>query len=43
MSRAWVPEAKEFKTQSSADKVMATVFWDAKGVIILDIYPREVQ
>ena len=34
---------KKFKTQPSAGKVMATVFWDAKGVIMLDFYPREVQ
>ena len=45
-SRQWVgpgsPRPK-FKTQPSASKVMATVFWDAKGVIRLDFYPREVQ
>ena len=34
MGRAWVPRPKKFKTQPSAGKVMATVFWDAKGVII---------
>ena len=27
---------KKFKTQASAGKVMATVFWDTKGVIMLD-------
>ena len=32
MGRAWVPEAVE----PSASKVIATVFWDAKGVIMLD-------
>ena len=26
------PRPKTFKTQPSAGKVMATVFWDAKGV-----------
>ena len=31
---------KKFKTQPSAGKVMATVFWDAKGVIMLDILPK---
>ena len=36
MGRAWVPRPKKFKTQSSAGKVMATVFWGAKGVIMLD-------
>ena len=34
MGRAWVPETKE------VGKVMATVFWDAKGVIMLDILPK---
>ena len=38
--RQWVgpgsPRPKKFKTQPSAGKVMATVFWDAKGVIMLD-------
>ena len=35
---------KKFKTQPSAGKVIATVFWDAKGVIMLDFLPiREVQ
>ena len=40
MGRAWVPEAKEVKTKPSAGKVMATVFWDAKGVIMLDFLPK---
>ncbi|GFO28906.1 histone-lysine N-methyltransferase SETMAR [Plakobranchus ocellatus] len=31
------PVTKKFKVQRSAAKVMATVFWDAKGVILLDI------
>ena len=43
-SRQWVgrgfPRPKKFKTQSSAGKVMATVFWDAKGVIIMDFLPK---
>ena len=44
MGKVWVPEAKEVKTQPSACKVMATVFLDAKGVIIFGLfYPREVQ
>ncbi|GFO07309.1 histone-lysine N-methyltransferase SETMAR [Plakobranchus ocellatus] len=34
------PVTKKFKVQSSAAKVMATVFWDAKGVILLDILPQ---
>ena len=43
-SRQWVgpgsPRSKKFKTQPSAGKVMATVFWDAKGIIMLDFLPR---
>ena len=39
-NRQWVgsgyPKPKKFKTQPSAGKVMATVFSDAKGVIMLD-------
>ena len=45
-SRLWVgpgsPRPKKSKTQPLAGNVMATVFWDAKGVM-LDFYPREVQ
>ena len=33
------PRPKKFKV-ASAGKVMATVFWDAKGVIILDFLPK---
>ena len=40
-SRQWVGPGslrpKMFKTRPSAGKVMATVFWEAKGVIMLDI------
>ena len=31
---------KKFKTQPSAGKVLATVFWDAKGIIMLDFLPK---
>ena len=34
------PRPKKFKTQPSASKVMATVFWDTKGVIMLDFLPK---
>ena len=34
------PRPKMFKTQPSAGKVMATVFWDAKCVIMLDFLPK---
>ena len=43
-SRQWVgpgsPRPKKYKTQPSAGKMMATVFWDAKGVIMLDVLPK---
>ena len=42
--RQWVgpgsPRPKKFKTQPSAGKLMATVFCDAKGVIMLDFFPK---
>ena len=42
-SRQWVgpgsPRPKKFKTQPSVGKMMATVFWDTKGVIMLDLLP----
>ncbi|GFR70832.1 histone-lysine N-methyltransferase SETMAR [Elysia marginata] len=34
------PVTKKFKVQRSAAKVMGIVFWDAKGVILLDILPQ---
>ena len=43
-SRQWVgpgsPRPKKFKTQPSAGKMMATVFWDINGVIMLDFLPK---
>ena len=45
LSRQWVgpgsPRPKKFKTQPSAGKVMATVFWDTKGVIMLGLFTQE--
>ena len=35
------PKPKKFKTQPSAGKVMATVFWDAQGVIMLDFLAKK--
>ena len=35
------PSPKKFKTQPSAGKVMATVFWDAQGVIMLDFLAKK--
>ena len=34
------PRPKKFKTQPCAGKVMATVFWDAQGVIMLDFLTK---
>ena len=34
------PRPKKFKTQPSASKVTATVFWDAQGVIMLDFLAK---
>ena len=43
-SRQWVgPGSPRPKTQPSAGKVMATVFWDTKGVIILDFLPKKLM
>ena len=46
-SGQWVgpgsPRPKKFKTQPSAGKMMATVFWDAQGVIMLDFLAKKVQ
>ena len=47
-SRQWVgpgsPRSKKFKTQPSAGKMMATVFWNAKRALLCwTFYPREVQ
>ena len=30
---------KKFRTQPSASKVMSTVFWDSKGIILIDYKP----
>ena len=35
------PRPKKFKTQPSASKVMATVFWDAQGIIVLDFLAKK--
>ena len=33
------PPPKKFRTHPSAGKVMATVFWDSKGIILIDYKP----
>ena len=42
--RQWVGPGslslKKFKTQPSAGKVRTTVFWNAKGVLMLDFFPK---
>ena len=44
LSHHWVGPGslrpKKLKTRPSAGKVMATIFWDAKGVIMLDFLPK---
>ena len=44
LSRQWVgpgsPRPMKLKTQPSAGKVMATVFWDAISIIMLDFLPK---
>ena len=35
------PRPKKFKMQTSAGKVMATVFWDAQGFIMLDFLAKK--
>ena len=35
------PRPKKFKTQLSVGKVMATLFWDAQGVIMLDFLAKK--
>ena len=37
------PPPKKFKTQPSADKVMATVFWDSKGVQMVNYKPAGIS
>ena len=34
------PRPRKFTTQPSAGKVMVTVYWDAEGVIMLDVLPK---
>jgi hypothetical protein len=34
------PSAKKFRTSMSLRKIMATAFWDRKGLLLLDFLPR---
>ena len=38
--RPWSPRSRKFKTQPFAGKLMAILFWDAKGVIMSDFLPK---
>lgn len=35
------PPPLKFRTQPSAGKVMATIFWDAKGILLIDYLPTK--
>ena len=35
------PTPKKFRVKKSAGKVMATVFWDEKGLLLLDFMPQK--
>ena len=35
------PPPRKFRTQQSAGKIMATVFWDCKGVLLVDYLPHK--
>ena len=37
------PPPKKFRTQPSASKVMAMVFWDSKGIILIDYKPADTS
>ena len=39
METPWLTPPKKFRTQPSVSKVMATVFWDSKGIILIDYKP----
>ncbi|GJQ68620.1 hypothetical protein Trydic_g17168 [Trypoxylus dichotomus] len=33
------PTPKKFKVQQSAKKIMATVFWDMRGILLIELLP----
>ena len=35
------PPPKKFRTQTSAGKVIATIFWDSEGLLLTDCLPPE--
>ena len=40
MEALWLTPPKKFKIASSAGKVMASVFWDSQGVIMIDYFQQ---
>jgi hypothetical protein len=36
METQWFPRPKKFKTQKSSRKVLASVFWDKEGILLVD-------
>ena len=36
MEAPWLTPPKKFRTHPSASKVMAMVFWDSRGIILID-------
>ena len=41
MEAPWLPPPKKFKISLSAEKVMASVFWDNQGVIMVDYHEED--
>ena len=37
------PPPKKFRSQSSAVKVMATIFWDSRGILMIDYMPHKTK
>ncbi len=35
------PPPKKFKVQKSAGKIMATVFWDIEGILLIEYMPHK--
>ena len=36
------PSPRKFKVQTSAGKIMCTVFWDAEDILLIDYMPQKV-
>jgi len=34
------PHAKKFRVQKSAGKVLASIFWDQDGILLIDLLPK---